>query len=128
MDTDRDRSYLIKAMFNGQPLGNFSKCPICKRDDFMEVHECGPAYFCRNDQETRENEVKMYALDPENAAICFLEERFSYYGYPKSMIIFIVDDVSKKEYKFELTVETVPEFCAEQIGYRDIEESEPEEI
>ena len=40
------------------------------------------------------------------------------------MIIFVIDEIAKKEYKFELTVETVPEFCAEQISCKDIEEED----
>ena len=102
--------------------GKFEMCPICKRYGFMDVHKCGSFFLCRTDDQDREEEKTVYADCPKYAAEKFLEERFSSFDYPRYMTILVVDEVAEKEYQFEVTVESVPEFHAEQISCKGIEE------
>ena len=100
-------------------MNDYQRCPICKQWGWMSRHTCPLAYGVRLEDWNPDEEVVVYASDPEQAATRFLAERFSDLDYPHSATVIVNEwratRWSGHLYKYEITVETVPSFTAKLI-------------
>jgi hypothetical protein len=100
-------------------VSDYKKCPICKRWGWLGKHKCPPAYGVRMDDWDPEEEVEVYANDPEDAAKTFLSDRFAEFEYPRSATVIVndwrADHWAGRLYKYEITVEAQPVFYAELV-------------
>ena len=118
-----DTGSLIGAISSGRDIGKYEKCSVCKKYAFMGTHKCGLSFLCGiYSYKEGEKMDTVYAHDSKTAAEDFLANNFSGLGYPDIITVYVIDEISQKEYEFEVTVEAVPEFSAEQISCKDIVE------
>jgi hypothetical protein len=107
-------------------MSDYQKCPICKKWGWANTHTCPPAYGVRMSDCDRDEEVEVYADDPEEAAKTYLSDRFAEFEYPKSATVIVNDWRANHwgghEYTYEITVEAQPVFYAELISEAQIEQ------
>jgi FKBP-type peptidyl-prolyl cis-trans isomerase 2 len=88
-------------------------CPNCGEYDWKSKHKCRPEwqaiYVDWNDVD---DPAKAFGSDAEQAVEQFAGRNFSNWDYPDEMEIWVRKPGDNEWQKFEVTVESVPEFTA----------------
>jgi len=95
-------------------LSDFNKCPICGKYDWLNKHTCPPKWdaiiYNRDDEENPEH---AFGISAEAAALDYAEANFVRMEYPSEMEIWVRSHEEGSTWqKFEITVESVPQFTA----------------
>ena len=94
-------------------MGDFDRCKKCGKYDFLSRHKCPPEwdaiYVGYDDEDESE---KAFGIDAESAVLMFAEENFPNWEYPEEMEIWVKKAEDTEWLKFDVSVESVPEFFA----------------
>ena len=105
------RGYLIKK---GENMGDFEKCQICKEFDFLSTHKCAPewevVYPENGDPEDSGTYYKAFGIDEEDALDKLCHNEYSDWDYPEEFELWIRKPVWGSWLKFDIYVQSVPEF------------------
>lgn len=113
-----DITKTLSAIANGNLLGEFIKCSICKEYDWSNIHQCKPIWEARFEAYEEDDAMHVYAIDAEIAALAFSQQQWDFESSSMQLICVRRYPSDDDWELYEITVEAVPSFTVEHKGTR----------
>jgi hypothetical protein len=97
---------------------NYVRCKICDEYGWENSHVCNPLWnavlYEYNDDTNPDDWYEARGNDPEEAALYLADRHFSDWDFPDQMEIWVKKPEDTEWVKFDISVQAVPEFTANQ--------------